>query len=166
MFAVLDEQKQSVERLRRQGYGLIVTQKQTLGRVQPEGTKFIEVLSFRHVRSLQKIPKFSSTFPKDFRHGLRLACGTTLAGRVAIRILGDSGSMLAKFARRSNAWLLPAHGGNIMKSKITIAGALPRPAPLSLPVFVPAVALFSRPSPIPKAAPRSSVNEGHCVKVC
>jgi len=73
--------------------------------------------------------------------------------------------MLAKFARRSNAWLLRAHGGNIMKSKITIAGALPRAALITLAVFVPAMALFSRPSPIPKAAPRSSVNEGHCVPI-
>jgi hypothetical protein len=52
-----------------------VAQKQALGRVQPEATKLIEVLSFRHVRGLQKIPKFLSTFPKDFFGGLKLACG-------------------------------------------------------------------------------------------
>ena len=64
--AVVDEQEQSVKRLRRQGYGLTVTQQQALGRVQTERTELIQALSFRHVRSLQKIPKFSSTFPKDF----------------------------------------------------------------------------------------------------
>ena len=101
--SIFDQQQEGVERLRRQEYRLIIAQKQALSRVQPEGTELIEVLSFRHVRGLQKIPKIPSTFPKDISDGPRLACGTTLAGRVALQIPGDSGSMLAKFARRSNA---------------------------------------------------------------
>src|SRR5437667_1537956 len=73
--AVFDQQEESVKRFGRQGDGLIVTQKLALGRVQPERTELIEMLSFQHLRSLQKIPKFPSTFPKDIGNGLKLACG-------------------------------------------------------------------------------------------
>jgi hypothetical protein len=73
--------------------------------------------------------------------------------------------MLANFAPRSNALLLPAHGGNIMKRTITFAGALTRPALMALAVFVPAMALFSGASSTPKAVPRPEATESHCVLV-
>jgi hypothetical protein len=73
--------------------------------------------------------------------------------------------MLANFAARSNALLLGAHGGNIMKSTITFAGALSRAALIALAVFVPAMALFSVASSTPKAAPRPEVTESHCALV-
>jgi hypothetical protein len=61
--------------------------------------------------------------------------------------------------------LLGAHGGNIMKSTITFAGALSRAGLIALAVFVPAMALFSGASPIPKAAPRPEATAGRCVLV-
>jgi hypothetical protein len=73
--------------------------------------------------------------------------------------------MLANFAARSNALLLGAHGGNIMKSTITFAGGLSRAALIALAVFVPAMALFSGASSTPKAAPRPEVTESHCALV-
>ena len=62
--AVFDEQEESVKRFGRQGHGLIVTQKLALGRVQPERTELIEVLSFRHVRTFRKSLSFLQLFPK------------------------------------------------------------------------------------------------------
>ena len=61
--------------------------------------------------------------------------------------------------------LLGAHGGNIMKSTITFAGALSRAALIALAVFAPAMALFSGASSTPKVAPRPQVTERHCVLV-
>jgi len=61
--------------------------------------------------------------------------------------------------------LLRAHGGNIMKSTVTFAGALTRAALIALAVFVPAMALFSRPSSTPKATPRPGNSDRHCVLV-
>jgi hypothetical protein len=52
-----------------------------------------------------------------------------------------------------------------MKSKLTIAGAFARVILIAGAVFVPATALFSGPSPTPKAAPRSGSIERHCVPV-
>ena len=52
-----------------------------------------------------------------------------------------------------------------MKSTITFGGALIRVMLVALAVFVPAMALFSGPSPAPKAAPRSTASERHCVPV-
>jgi len=52
-----------------------------------------------------------------------------------------------------------------MKSTITFGGALIRVMLVALTVFVPAMALFSGPSPAPKAAPRSTASERHCLPV-
>src|SRR5207244_11147693 len=52
-----------------------------------------------------------------------------------------------------------------MKSTITFGGALIRVMLVALAVFVPAMALFSGPSPAPKAAPRSAASERHCLPV-
>jgi len=52
-----------------------------------------------------------------------------------------------------------------MKSTITFGGALIRVMLVALAVFVPAMALFSGPSPAPKAAPRSTASERHCLPV-
>ena len=52
-----------------------------------------------------------------------------------------------------------------MKSLITLGGALTRVMLVALAVFLPATALFSGPSPAPKAAPRSTATERHCVPV-
>jgi len=52
-----------------------------------------------------------------------------------------------------------------MKSTITFGGALTRIMLVALAVFVPAMALFSGPSPAPKAALRSPGSERHCVPV-
>jgi hypothetical protein len=52
-----------------------------------------------------------------------------------------------------------------MKSKLTFAGALTRIVLIAAAVFVPATALFSGPSPNPKAAPHSGSIERHCVPV-
>ena len=52
-----------------------------------------------------------------------------------------------------------------MKSLITLGGALTRVMLVALAVFLPATALFSGPSPAPKAAPRSTASERHCLPV-
>jgi len=52
-----------------------------------------------------------------------------------------------------------------MKSTITLGGALTRVMLVALAVFLPATALFSGPSPAPKAAPRSTASERHCLPV-
>jgi hypothetical protein len=52
-----------------------------------------------------------------------------------------------------------------MKSTISFAGTLSRVVLMAFVVFVPAMALFSGPSPAPKAAPRSGGAERHCVPV-
>ena len=52
-----------------------------------------------------------------------------------------------------------------MKSAIIFIGALTRVVLIAVVVFVPAAALFSGASPSPKAAPRSSAIERHCVLV-
>jgi len=52
-----------------------------------------------------------------------------------------------------------------MKSTITFGRALTRVMLVALAVFLPAMALFSGPSPAPKAAPRSPDIERHCVPV-
>ena len=52
-----------------------------------------------------------------------------------------------------------------MKRTITLGGALTRVMLVALAVFVPAMALFSGPSPAPKAAPRSAASERHCLPV-
>jgi len=73
--------------------------------------------------------------------------------------------MLAKFARGSNERFILVNGGNIMNSTIIFIGALTRVVLIAVVVFVPAAALFSGASPSPKAAPRSSAIERHCVPV-
>src|SRR5438552_11896786 len=73
--------------------------------------------------------------------------------------------MLAKFARRSNAWLLRAHGENIMNRKLTFTEALTRVVLIAAAVFVPAAALFSGASAAPNPAPHSGYTEHHCVPV-
>ncbi len=52
-----------------------------------------------------------------------------------------------------------------MKSKLTFAGTLTRVVLITAAAFVPAMALFSGPSPAPKAAPHSGPGEGRCVPV-
>jgi hypothetical protein len=52
-----------------------------------------------------------------------------------------------------------------MKNKLTFAGASVRVVLIAAAVFVPATALFSGPSPTPKAPPRSGSSERHCVPV-
>ena len=52
-----------------------------------------------------------------------------------------------------------------MKSTITLGGALTCVMLEALAVFLPATALFSGPSPAPKAAPRSTASERHCLPV-
>src|SRR5437899_9395572 len=73
--------------------------------------------------------------------------------------------MLTKFAPRSNASLHRVFGGTIMKSKITFAGIFARAVLIAAAVFAPVTALFSGPSPAPKAAARTWGSERHCVPV-
>jgi hypothetical protein len=73
--------------------------------------------------------------------------------------------MLTKFALRSNAPLHRAPGGTIMKSMLTFAGTFTRAVLIAAAVFVPATALFSGPSPAPKAAPHSWGTDRHCIPV-
>jgi hypothetical protein len=64
MTAVLDEQEQGLENFRRKRDGLIVAEEEAFGRVQPEGTKLVEVLSFRHDTTFKKSLRFLQLFPK------------------------------------------------------------------------------------------------------
>jgi hypothetical protein len=52
-----------------------------------------------------------------------------------------------------------------MKSKLTFAETFTRAVLIAAAVFVPATAVFSGPSPSPKAPPRSGNTERHCVPV-